>query len=95
MGIYRRTLAYYRPFLGETVVALALGLVVTAFSLLKPWPFKYIVDGLLSPPGETTATTQEQLHYWFGAASPPTVLLFLCLSFSALLSVEGATDTLG
>lgn len=92
MGIYRRTLAYYRPFLGETVVALALGLVVTAFSLLKPWPFKYIVDGLLSPPGETTATTQEQLHYWFGAASPPTVLLFLCLSFVGITLLAGLVN---
>ena len=49
MGIYRRTLAYYRPFLGQTLLALVLSLIVTGFNLLKPWPFKYIVDGVLTP----------------------------------------------
>ena len=42
MGIYRRTLSYYRPFWAETAAALFLGLIVTALNLLKPWPFKYL-----------------------------------------------------
>ena len=66
MSIYRRTLAYYRPFLGETLLALGFGLVVTGLNLLKPWPFKYIVDGILSPATAGTEATRAQLEQWFG-----------------------------
>ncbi len=89
MGIYRRTLAYYRPFLGETVLALALGLVVTAFNLLKPWPFKYIVDGVL-PPG--SAEAKAQLAAWFGAATPPTLILLLCLALIVITVLAGLVN---
>jgi ATP-binding cassette subfamily B protein len=45
--IYRRVLRYYRPFLGTTVVGLVLSLVGIGVNLLKPWPFKFIVDQIL------------------------------------------------
>lgn len=89
MGIYRRTLIYYRPFLGVTVGALALGLLVTAFNLLKPWPFKYIVDGLLSPDSATAAPAREQLLYWFGTMPNATVLLILCASLVVITLLAG------
>jgi ATP-binding cassette subfamily B protein len=89
MGIYRRTLAYYRPFLGETIVALGLGLLVTGFSLLKPWPFKYIVDGVLTA-DIATASAREQLAAWFGAdASVSTVVLGLCVAFVLVTMLAG------
>jgi ATP-binding cassette subfamily B protein/subfamily B ATP-binding cassette protein MsbA len=47
MSIYRRVLAYYRPFFGPTIVATALTLVSVGFNLLKPWPFAVIVDKVL------------------------------------------------
>lgn len=78
MGIYRRTLAYYRPFLGATAVALAMGLLVTGFNLLKPWPFKYIVDGVLTA-GPADAPARAQLEAWFGTGmAPPVMVLVLC-----------------
>jgi ATP-binding cassette subfamily B protein/subfamily B ATP-binding cassette protein MsbA len=89
MSIYRRTLAYYRPFLGETMLALALGLIVTAFNLLKPWPFKYIVDGVL-PPGAPDA--QAQLAAWFGGASQPTLILLLCLALIVITVLAGLVN---
>ena len=89
MGIYRRTLAYYRPFLGETLLALGLGLAVTGFNLLKPWPFKYIVDGVL-PPGAPDA--KAQLAAWFGAASPPTLILLLCLALIVITLLAGLVN---
>ena len=93
MGIYRRTLAYYRPFLGETVVALALGLLVTALNLLKPWPFKYIVDGVLTPSGnEASLTAHEQLQQWFGAASPPFIILALCTALVLITLLAGLAN---
>jgi ATP-binding cassette subfamily B protein len=47
MSIYRRVLHYYRPFLGQTILGLFLSLIGIALNLLKPWPFKVIVDNFL------------------------------------------------
>src|SRR6202011_3894275 len=56
MSIYRRVFRYYRPFLPQTVVGLLLSLVGIGLNLLKPWPFKIIVDDFLrpnpNPPGD-------------------------------------------
>jgi ATP-binding cassette subfamily B protein/subfamily B ATP-binding cassette protein MsbA len=48
MSIYRRVLQYYRPFLGQTALGLTLTLCGIALNLLKPWPFKIIVDDVLA-----------------------------------------------
>src|SRR5213596_1815032 len=47
MAIYRRVLRYYRPFLGQTILGLLLSLFGIGLNLLKPWPFKIIVDNFL------------------------------------------------
>jgi len=47
MGVYRRCLTYFRPFLSTTVAAIALAVGAIAFNLLKPWPVKWIIDGVL------------------------------------------------
>jgi ATP-binding cassette subfamily B protein len=47
MSIYRRVLRYYQPFLGQTLLGLFLSLCGIALNLLKPWPFKIIVDNFL------------------------------------------------
>jgi ATP-binding cassette, subfamily B, bacterial len=49
MSIYRRVLRYYRPFLGQTILGLLLSLFSIGLNLLKPWPFKLIVDDFLRP----------------------------------------------
>ena len=49
MSIYRRVLRYYRPFWGQTIFGLLLSLVGIGLNLLKPWPFKVIVDDFLRP----------------------------------------------
>jgi ATP-binding cassette, subfamily B, bacterial len=49
MSIYRRVLHYYRPFWGKTIIGLFLSLVGIGLNLLKPWPFKIIVDDFLRP----------------------------------------------
>lgn len=89
MGIYRRTLAYYRPFLGQTLVALGLGLVVAGFNLLKPWPFKYIVDGVLTP---DSADAKAQLAAWFGQASPQTMIMLLCVVMVGITVLAGLAN---
>ena len=49
MSIYRRVLRYYRPFLRQTILGLFLSLLGVGLNLLKPWPFKLIVDDFLRP----------------------------------------------
>jgi len=49
MSIYRRVLRYYQPFWGQTILGLFLSLVGIGLNLLKPWPFKIIVDDFLRP----------------------------------------------
>ena len=49
MSIYRRVLRYYRPFLGQTILGLFFSVVGIGLNLLKPWPFKLIVDDFLRP----------------------------------------------
>src|SRR2546423_2314890 len=56
MSIYRRVLNYYRDFWPATVVALALSLTGIALNLLKPWPFKIIVDYELAVSASTTSS---------------------------------------
>ena len=89
MGIYRRTLAYYRPFLGQTLLALVLSLIVTGFNLLKPWPFKYIVDGVLTP---GSADAKAQLAAWFGPMSPSGTILLLCLAMIGITVLAGLAN---
>src|SRR3954463_13143395 len=49
MSIYRRVLRYYQPFWGKTIIGLSLSLIGIGLNLLKPWPFKIIVDDFLRP----------------------------------------------
>src|SRR6266404_530214 len=60
MSIYRRVLRYYRPFLPQTVVGLLLSLIGIGLNLLKPWPFKIIVDDFLRP----NPTPRGDWHTW-------------------------------
>ncbi|HET9856261.1 MAG TPA: ABC transporter ATP-binding protein [Chthoniobacterales bacterium] len=60
MSIYRRVFRYYRPFLPQTVVGLLLSLIGICLNLLKPWPFKIIVDDFLRP----NPTPRGDWHTW-------------------------------
>jgi ATP-binding cassette subfamily B protein len=60
MSIYRRVLRYYRPFWGQTVFGLVLTLFGIGLNLLKPWPFKIIVDDFLRANG----TARNDWRLW-------------------------------
>ncbi|MGV3530816.1 MAG: ABC transporter ATP-binding protein, partial [Chthoniobacteraceae bacterium] len=77
MPIYRRVIGYYRPFLGPTVVGVALTLVSTGFNLLKPWPLKYIIDGVLLA-GSGAAGHISAFGYELAGWSVTDILLMLC-----------------
>src|SRR5690606_33117101 len=77
MPIYRRVIGYYRPFLGPTVVGIALTLVSTGFNLLKPWPLKYIIDGVLLA-GSGAAGHMSAFGYSLAGWNVTDILLMLC-----------------
>src|SRR5216684_3097605 len=60
MSIYRRAFRYYRPFWGQTIFGLLLSLIGIGLNLLKPWPFKIIVDDFLRP----NPTPRGDWHTW-------------------------------
>ena len=47
MKLYRRIIAYYKPFTGGVLLSLALLLVSIVLNVLKPWPVKFVIDGVL------------------------------------------------
>jgi ATP-binding cassette, subfamily B, bacterial len=77
MSIYRRVLAYYRPFSAQTALGLVLSLAAIGLSLLKPWPFKIIVDDILG----------RNPNARFG--NSPTLIPLLCLALVAIQLVWG------
>lgn len=95
MFIYARALRYFRPYFWPTLGGVVLTFVAIIVNSLKPWPFKFIVDGVL--PSDVTQGTEEARAFiagWFGAAPPERVVLWLCLVLVAV-SVLGGLITLG
>lgn len=85
MSVYRRALRYYRPFLGQTIVGLALTLCGIGLNLLKPWPFKIIVDYLIPAKVATSG-----LGTLINGLDRPTALALLCAALVALQLIGGA-----
>src|SRR5882672_4139007 len=77
--IYRRVLRYYRPFLAPTVAGLLLTLVGIGVNLLKPWPFKFIVDQILPAQSTFRAAHADWRRY----------IPLLCLALIGLQVVWG------
>src|ERR1044071_197437 len=82
--IYRRVLRYYRPFLAPTILGLALSLIGIGVNLLRPWPFKFIVDQILPPASAFRATHSDWRRYIFP----------LCLALVGLQIVWGLLNLL-
>jgi ATP-binding cassette, subfamily B, bacterial len=78
-SVYLRTLLYFRAFTGQTLLAIILMSAGIGLNLLKPWPFKYIVDGLL--PGDASHRSAEAMAFvgkWLGWTDAPGAILILC-----------------
>ena len=83
MSIYRHVLKYYRGFLTRSLVALAFSFAAIGLNLLKPWPFKIIVDEILKDHGDFV---QFGFRWWFGghvttpAFNAAEAIALLCLA---------------
>ena len=91
MNIYARTIRYFRPFALATAGGVGLTLISIGFNLLKPWPFKFIVDGVLDS-SAGTAQTRVLLQEWFGATSPSLVVFWLCFVMVLISLLAGLVN---
>ena len=80
MPIYRRALQYYRPFLGQTILGLLLSLLGIGLNLLKPWPFKIIVDDIIP--------RNPNAHF----GTSPDLIPLLCLALVGIQLLWGLTN---
>jgi ATP-binding cassette subfamily B protein/subfamily B ATP-binding cassette protein MsbA len=69
MSLYLRVFRYFQQFLWQTLFSLFLMSLGVALNLLKPWPFKYIVDGILPATVVAGNSSQLFLAHWLGWAS--------------------------
>jgi len=101
MSIYRRVLAYYRPFWPQTIFGLLLSLCGIGLNLLKPWPFKFIVDQILPSFARGSQTnTFIGFQLFAGHLRIPTspmlsvhgLIAALCLALIAIQLVWGAIN---
>jgi len=90
VSVYLRALRYIRPYWLPTVVGTFLTFIAIGLSLLRPWPFKYIVDGVL--PTDTSQGTKEArdfIDHWFHGADSVQVILILCLALVVISVLWG------
>jgi ATP-binding cassette subfamily B protein/subfamily B ATP-binding cassette protein MsbA len=76
-----------------TVGGVFLTLLTIGLNLLKPWPFKFIVDGILGVTNET-ANAQALVQSWFGANNPALAVFWLCM-IMIVISLIGGLVNLG
>ncbi len=88
VNIYARVFRYFRPFLWPTAIGSALTLVTIAFNLLKPWPFKYIIDGILDATNGTAEA--RELAAQLGGGSQ--AILWLCVALVIISLLAGAVN---
>lgn len=89
-SVYFRTLLYFHAFTGQTLLAVLLMSAGIALNLLKPWPFKYIVDGLL--PGDAAHGSIEAKAFvakWLGWTNAPGAVLALCGALVVISLLSG------
>ena len=94
-SVYLRTLVYFREFTGQTLLAIILMSVGIALTLLKPWPFKYIVDGVLSSDASHgSAELRAVIAKWFGWTNAPGAVLALCGTLVMISLLSGLVNFL-
>lgn len=79
-GIYRRVFRYTRPYAASISAAIAIVLVCNALEVLKPWPFKLVIDNVLSAKPAPAWLPPRGAGQLLMAACGGLVVLYLLLS---------------
>jgi ATP-binding cassette subfamily B protein/subfamily B ATP-binding cassette protein MsbA len=94
-SVYFRTLLYFRAFTAQTLLAAILMSAGIALNLLKPWPFKYIVDAVLSSDASHgSAEAKAVIAKWFSWTDASGVVLSLCAALVVISLVSGLANLL-
>jgi ATP-binding cassette subfamily B protein/subfamily B ATP-binding cassette protein MsbA len=91
VNIYARALRYFRPFFWPTLGGVLLTFAAIVFNLLKPWPFKYIVDGILDT-AKGTSSARAFVHQWFGDNNAAGAVLGLSLALVVISILAGLVN---
>jgi len=94
-SVYLRTLVYFRAFTRETLEIVILMLAGIGLNLLKPWPFKYIVDGVL-PGGGAHGSIEAKafVAQWLGWTNAAGAVLSLCAALVLISLLSGLISLL-
>ena len=91
VNIYARSIRYFRPFFWPTLGGVLLTFFSILLSLLKPWPFKYIVDGVLDT-SKGTSDARAFIDACFGGANPSLSILWLCIAMVLISLLAGLVN---
>jgi len=95
MAIYLRTLRYFRAYSGHTILAVLLMAAGIGFNLLAPWPFKYVVDGILQPKNAAGVSSAHAfIAEWFSWTSDRGAALTLFVIMALIAVVSGLVNLL-
>lgn len=93
MKVFRRTFAYFKPFWVETLFGLILSACSIALGLLKPWPIKFIIDGILGNPKDPgAAVARQQLQDFAPGWTAPALIGLLCLALVLIHFSNGLVE---
>ena len=90
MNIYARSFRYFRPFFWPTLGGVLLTLLTILLNLLKPWPFKFIVDGILDSAGGT-ADARAFVERWLGGGDAAAIA-WLCVAMVVISLLAGVVN---
>ncbi|MCF7729993.1 MAG: ABC transporter ATP-binding protein/permease [Chthoniobacterales bacterium] len=78
MALYLRIFHYFHQFFWKTLLSILLMTAGVGLNLFKPWPFKYIVDGILATEvSATTASAKAFMSTYLGWTSQVGAVVFL------------------
>jgi len=95
MAIYIRTIRYFRAYSGQTILAVVLMSAGIGFNLLAPWPFKFVVDGILQPKNAAGVSSAHVfIAEWFSWTSDRGAALTLFVIMALIAIVSGLVNLL-
>jgi ATP-binding cassette subfamily B protein len=74
-----------------TIGGILLTFLAIGLNSLKPWPFKYIVDGVLDT-SQANAESRAMVARWFGEASPTQAAMWLCIVLVVITVLWGVVN---
>ncbi|MDR0534410.1 MAG: ABC transporter ATP-binding protein/permease [Verrucomicrobiales bacterium] len=84
MSLYRRIIAYYKPFTGGVLLSLALLVVSIGLNVLKPWPVKFVIDGVLGGNAGHYSFFDGQLNFGTSLLASVLALIVIYVAWGVL-----------